>query len=201
MEVQDHGNCLVCGMEIEYGLPCRYHLLQGDKWLESLIQEWQNPAIITSTGKQVSYNGFAISNVQPYVCLSCRDALKESGNKTKGEASRQKHEQQLREAAERKARYAKLYPKPEPKPTRHDTPEELLALPYPEYLESDYWQAVRLLVKATRDPVCAKCGKSTWLDIHHLTYEFRAHEHEHLDTLQILCRLCHSEAHNISSEV
>lgn len=66
---------------------------------------------------------------------------------------------------------------------------------YIEYLKSEKWKKKRLMALIHYGGKCAKCGYSKRLDVHHLTY--KRFGKELLADLQLLCRKCHDEVHNI----
>lgn len=72
----------------------------------------------------------------------------------------------------------------------------LQALDYADFLRTPYWHIIRRAILATRQR-CATCGTTNRLDVHHVTYEHHGREHEHMSDLQLLCRHCHSDKHNI----
>jgi hypothetical protein len=68
---------------------------------------------------------------------------------------------------------------------------ELRALSYTEFLRTDYWQAVRLLVCDRAGWKCHRCRTNQRLTAHHKTYRHHGREHKHLNDLQCLCESCH----------
>lgn len=87
---------------------------------------------------------------------------------------------------------------------RHSDPEEVAsfitsarAMPYKHYLRTVYWGAVRGWLATTRKQVCAFCGSPWPTPVHHLNYEHRGCEHNHLDDLQLLCYRCHMDRHGL----
>ena len=71
--------------------------------------------------------------------------------------------------------------------------EELRAMPYGEYLETDYWKAKRHYAKNAAGWRCLICNASADLVVHHRTYERIGDEH--LKDLVVLCRECHALFH------
>lgn len=69
-------------------------------------------------------------------------------------------------------------------------------LPYNEFLSSEYWRTVAAYVKE-RDKNCQLCGSDYYLQVHHLTYEHRGKEVNHLQDLTTLCGNCHKAEHGI----
>lgn len=74
--------------------------------------------------------------------------------------------------------------------------EELRSMPYQEFLQTEYWGIVRLLVFERHEYCCALCGAEGALHAHHRTYEHHGMEHEHLEDLTALCADCHGRFHN-----
>ena len=69
------------------------------------------------------------------------------------------------------------------------------ALPYKEFLKSEYWQLVRVAVfERESGAYCHWCGQGG-ADIHHKTYAHHGMEHKHLDDLVVMCRDCHRIHH------
>lgn len=81
------------------------------------------------------------------------------------------------------------------KENRIEEIESLKALPYNEYLKSDYWKKISYMVKSEAGFKCAKCGSSKRLEVHHLSYEHKGDEMNHLEDLVCLCHECHSKEH------
>ena len=67
---------------------------------------------------------------------------------------------------------------------------------YPVFVKSKYWKYVRGLVLERDGHKCTNCGKSTQLQVHHLTYEHHYKEHNNLGDLVTLCRMCHEAEHS-----
>ncbi len=75
--------------------------------------------------------------------------------------------------------------------------DRLRALPYKEFLETDYWRSVRLAMFHRHGRSCGLCGvKKGRVDIHHRTYKHHGEELRNLGDLIILCRTCHESAHS-----
>ncbi len=70
-------------------------------------------------------------------------------------------------------------------------------MPYQDYLRSDEWRRLRVLVIDRAGGRCerCRCTAGEW-NVHHLTYERRGHEL--LEDLVLLCRPCHEAAHGIT---
>ena len=66
----------------------------------------------------------------------------------------------------------------------------LAALPYPEYLQTDWWKGRRDKALHRARERCELChGTAHPLEVHHTTYERRGRENP--DDLVVLCRRCH----------
>lgn len=61
------------------------------------------------------------------------------------------------------------------------------------YLASAHWQNLRARVFESQGRLCAKCGATRVLDVHHLNYH-HIFDVQPLD-LQVLCRSCHENEH------
>lgn len=66
---------------------------------------------------------------------------------------------------------------------------------YEEFLMSPYWHKVRTIILERDNYTCIKCGNTTNLHVHHLTYANHLDELNHLDNLVTLCKLCHKSMH------
>ena len=75
------------------------------------------------------------------------------------------------------------------------TKEALRAMPYPEFLESDYWRTVRKIVLSRDKHRCTDCATDRNLQVHHLSYRHHGAEHRNLKDLVTLCRPCHEKRH------
>jgi len=73
---------------------------------------------------------------------------------------------------------------------------ELCALPYPEFLKSEYWSLIRTVMVGRSKGECQLCRHLGPLHVHHKTYDHHGFEHAHLDDLICLCRLCHAKFHD-----
>ncbi len=72
---------------------------------------------------------------------------------------------------------------------RTDEIDRLRALPYPEYLRSDWWQWKRLHAIDRARGHCELCQQSGSLEAHHVTYAHLGCERNH--ELVVLCKPCH----------
>ena len=70
---------------------------------------------------------------------------------------------------------------------------ELESMPYDEYLKSDEWQAIRKYMRKMY-PTCQICGYKENLAVHHSHYIKRGRET--IRDLTVLCKTCHSKAHD-----
>ena len=75
--------------------------------------------------------------------------------------------------------------------------EHLAALPYPEFLESDYWHSLRHHIKRFYQYRCSDCGAKGPLEVHHDVYDFRGQELLFSNSLACLCSTCHRKAHGL----
>jgi hypothetical protein len=67
---------------------------------------------------------------------------------------------------------------------------------YELYLQSEYWQKVKLAVAERSRDRCEACKKISFrLQVHHKWYPSRYTELDHLDALIHLCPACHCRAH------
>lgn len=71
---------------------------------------------------------------------------------------------------------------------------ELQTMPYREYLETPEWQERRRIHLAHAGDRCQVCNRSTFLQVHHRTYEHRGNER--FSGLIVLCRSCHRHFHD-----
>lgn len=69
----------------------------------------------------------------------------------------------------------------------------LKALPYQDYLKTDYWQQVRKEVLRRANYRCQVCNADAPLEVHHRTYESRGEETA--GDVIALCRDCHTKFH------
>lgn len=73
---------------------------------------------------------------------------------------------------------------------------ELSRMPYKDYLRTEEWKRLRVLVVARAGNQCERCGKTgRRTNVHHLTYERRGFEM--LSDLILLCEPCHEAEHGI----
>ncbi len=169
------GKCLCCGKQTAYK-PCKRHVKQGDKWLDRLFSKWVTPARVTANGKSVKLNGYGVTTLRRYTCRKCGRQLRAlCGAEELPRAKRIGH--------------------PSPAETKR-----LRLLPYQTYLRTEHWRHVRRVILDERGHVCEECGASAViLHLHHLNYTHRGRELKHKDTLRVLCRDCHEDAHQLSA--
>lgn len=79
------------------------------------------------------------------------------------------------------ARIVKQQPRP---------PVDLLTCPYPDYLRSERWSALRSAA-LSRDKCCRLCGAEDSLEVHHIHYRFRG------VTYTVLCASHHEGYHRV----
>ncbi len=77
-----------------------------------------------------------------------------------------------------------------------DKRDQRAKMPYADdYLRTDYWlNKVRPKV-IQRDKCCRLCGKVDGFNVHHITYQHRGDELNHLEDLTLLCCECHQLFH------
>lgn len=68
------------------------------------------------------------------------------------------------------------------------------AMPNDVFERTMYWRQVTSHVMRTRER-CHRCAYPARLLTHHLTYEHRGLEHQHLEDLELLCQWCHDAEH------
>ncbi len=74
--------------------------------------------------------------------------------------------------------------------------QELRAMPYVEFLKSNYWLDARVIFYRAAGFKCQKCGaKNVELNVHHKTYDHLGDEWDYTDDVIILCRECHKREH------
>lgn len=79
-----------------------------------------------------------------------------------------------------------------------DEVRRLRSIPYAEYLQTDHWIEVRNWIREWWNYTCQRCGnkrEGRHLNVHHLTYARRGHEHD--EDLELLCGDCHQKEHGI----
>ena len=72
----------------------------------------------------------------------------------------------------------------------------LVRMSYKSFLQTDYWQIVRGKVLHDRGSACELCNSRDALNVHHRTYEHHGEEHNHLESLVLLCHSCHAKFHD-----
>lgn len=73
-------------------------------------------------------------------------------------------------------------------------------LSYEEFLDSPYWVSLSTWLKSAVSHTCEACNHRFYgakgLDVHHRTYAHLGNEYpDHLDDLEVLCRVCHKRRH------
>jgi hypothetical protein len=101
-----------------------------------------------------------------------------------------------------KTQYARLPPKPK-KPGKKKRRRQRLQRTFPplptnaeeyrEYLKSRHWTQRRKLAIEQAGGKCNRCGATSFLQVHHLSYE-RLYMERKKD-LEVLCRGCHENEH------
>ena len=110
-----------------------------------------------------------------YVCDDCKGQLR-TLRRERNSAWQQRRDQ------EEKARLAEIAAR--------------RAMPYAEYLKTEYWQEVRSEKLNRCRYRCELCGRGDKLHVHHKTYEHRGEELLYLWTLIALCEKCHGKFHD-----
>lgn len=80
-------------------------------------------------------------------------------------------------------------------PIAHPSKEELRAMPYSAFLETDYWRQIAKKIKERDGKRCVVCNSSKDLAAHHRTYQHHGEEHLFLGDLTTLCEKCHTRHH------
>lgn len=73
------------------------------------------------------------------------------------------------------------------------TVQQLRALPYPIYLLTEHWQAVRDRALIAAGYRCQRCERGDHLDVHHKSYARLGEEPS--EDVWVLCRSCHLAEH------
>lgn len=68
---------------------------------------------------------------------------------------------------------------------------DLRALPYQDFLKSEYWMIVRNYVVENSGGTCVSCKDAAVQEVHHRSYRHHGVEHLYLDDLMPVCRDCH----------
>lgn len=101
------------------------------------------------------------------------------------ERHRVEHEAYLAETRARIAKEAE---------SRSKAIDSLRSMPYPEYLRTEHWQAVRVRAHEADGHACRVCGSTDGLNVHHRTYERRGCELP--GDVITLCQPCHQLFHD-----
>jgi hypothetical protein len=73
--------------------------------------------------------------------------------------------------------------------------QELAAMPYQQFLQTQYWQLIRMAALNNALHRCSMCNSPNQLEVHHRTYKHRGYEFRHLEDLTVVCRPCHASHH------
>lgn len=73
--------------------------------------------------------------------------------------------------------------------------KNLAGMPYKQYLQTEYWRAVRELKLRNSTGRCEFCGSTERIHVHHETYIHRGREYDHLEELTLACENCHNAIH------
>lgn len=77
-----------------------------------------------------------------------------------------------------------------------DIEQDILEMPYLDFLRTPYWVAISDFVKLKNNYKCEICGKGGVLHVHHPNYDFHGRELQNIDKLKCLCADCHEKFHN-----
>lgn len=85
-----------------------------------------------------------------------------------------------------------------PDAAREEVHRRLAALPYRDFLRSWYWDACRSEELSRAGYRCRRCrAEKVRLQVHHIDYDHRGREHEHIEDLRAVCDNCHVKAHQL----
>ncbi len=164
------GPCLCCDAK-----PFEYKDFEQRRFksqVKRLFATWKTPADLKMSKRhELLINGLEYQNVKPFLCQVCRYGLRNAAK-----AVRRKQQNSF-DGAE------------------HKTLRAVRVVAYQQYTRSPYWKEVRAAKLAQVGEKCEWCDKTKSLTIHHLTYEHRGNELEHLDDLVVACRSCHFKKH------
>lgn len=94
----------------------------------------------------------------------------------------------------REASIAYMYSRnPEGLRNRPDVIQAYRAMPYREYLQTEWWKRIKKAAIRRANFACQRCHKRAPLDVHHKTYDRLGTEHD--QDLEALCRDCHNIEH------
>lgn len=71
----------------------------------------------------------------------------------------------------------------------------LTKMRYSEFLASDYWAMLRVILIFINGERCARCARVANLNINHRKYDHRGQEYDHPWDVEAICRLCHAKYH------
>ncbi len=69
------------------------------------------------------------------------------------------------------------------------------AMDYYEFLKTPYWKAISAHAKYKAGYRCQLCNNSYYLVTHHRNYAIHGREHDYMNELIVLCRICHNKFH------
>ena len=78
--------------------------------------------------------------------------------------------------------------------------QQLRAMPYQAYLQTEHWQSVRATALRRAKFRCQLCNASGSLHVHHRSYEHRGEEQHYMHDVIVLCRRCHEKHHDINRQ-
>lgn len=76
-----------------------------------------------------------------------------------------------------------------------DLSDKLRALPYKDFLRTNYWLSIKLKVLDIAEYRCQLCYSPDKLHVHHRTYDHRGAEFAFMGDLVALCAECHELFH------
>lgn len=209
VRVRDHGPCLNCRKEMQYQAPSKSHQQRGDVWLDRVFSRWKIPPEVGPR----RIGEWSPETVAPYLCESCYKELQsiasQQTTRLRDEAERQAEERAL---VRRQRRQAIVEGTVDAHPQHRfrilcdvmtlQQADELRLMPYPAFLQTPYWSAVRNYVVWLRNGRCQLCLSRTNLNVHHppQIYGMRGYEYQNPEELVVLCQPCHAKFHDKFAE-
>lgn len=78
---------------------------------------------------------------------------------------------------------------------------DLKKIPYSDFLQTQYWKAIREAILLRDYKQCQTCNSTESLHVHHKTYEHRGEEYNYPQDLITLCANCHGRIHEKQEQV
>ncbi len=185
------------------------HVREGDKWLEVVKSNWRVPESVWSPGQHLYINGYR-HKVQQYICDTCNQRINSvvtsvlCGCTPDGSVLESVYKvgwnnndwrQAVRILRGRKATLSEVK-RLLPKAVEVLTQDYLRKLDYEKFLQTSYWATLKDVVFNDRGGKCERCGADDYLHLHHISYEHRGNEINHMEDLELLCSNCHADHHN-----